>query len=225
MKRGFYSVVMMLCMVFTTNKATAQSSDDFAKNQLSISVGMLTHEDLREGFEDMFSRIFVDAFTLGLSEELREYNGDTPVMPSLGVSYYRGLNKHIYVGGSAMFQLLTTDYTFKNSTATASSTGLRIAIMPSLKCYYIHKKHFGLYGRVDAGVLFRENNKLKCNNMSDNDREILRKSEDLNDKSAARMGFHVTPIGIEAGGKNFSGFLEIGYGQRGMFAAGVNIGF
>ena len=86
------------------------------------------------------------------------------------------------------------------------------SIMPSFKCYWVNKNHFGLYSKVAAGVGFLKN---KSKNFE------LNKE---NDETNTYFMFQASFIGAEFGSK-FRGFVELGVGDQGFALAGIRYKF
>lgn len=74
-----------------------------------------------------------------------------------------------------------------------------VMVLPSCKLMWFNKKHFGMYSRVAAGVWLTSDN--------------------------ATFGFQADPIGMEFGGAHFRGYLQAGFGNLGIFQAGVRYAF
>ena len=80
-------------------------------------------------------------------------------------------------------------------------------IMPSAKYYWSNKEHFGFYSKIALGATFHSEKSNSNKYQSDN-----------YDKSKVYFATQVSPVGLEAGVKNFRGFLEAGWGEQGVIA-------
>ena len=87
--------------------------------------------------------------------------------------------------------------------------------MPSVKFNWLRKKHFGLYSGVSAGIMVMS---MSCN-------EIAKQLDsEAKDQTLASFMFQATAIGAEYGGP-FRVFLEAGFGEKGVFCAGLRYKF
>lgn len=117
----------------------------------------------------------------------------------IGVEYFYHTSPVVAVG--AMFSLAGCTY---SSDLNLKST--YITLMPAVKFNWLRKEHFGMYTLLAAGATF-----------------IHEKLETETKGQLSFMG-HVSALGIEFGGP-FRGFLEVGFGERGMLTAGVRYKF
>ena len=117
----------------------------------------------------------------------------------IGVEYFYHASPVVAVGG--MVSLAGCTY---SSNSNYKST--YITLMPAVKFHWLHKEHFGMYSMLAAGATFHH---AKAGSESKN--------------QVVFMG-HVTALGVEFGGP-FRGFVEAGFGERGMLTAGVRYKF
>lgn len=120
----------------------------------------------------------------------------------IGIEYYRHVTPVVALG--AMASIAGCDYDTK-SNATASST--YITVMPGVKFNYLRRTHFGLYSGLAAGIMFNTN------------------KFDGDSESNTFFIYQLTAIGAEGGSDQFRGFLEAGFGERGILCAGLRYKF
>lgn len=117
----------------------------------------------------------------------------------VGVDYFYHTPPVVAVGG--MVSLAGCTY---SENGNLKST--YITVMPALKFNWLHKEHFGMYSMLAAGATFHH--------------------ASLGSESENKVNFmaHVSALGMEFGGP-FRGFVELGFGERGMLTAGVRYKF
>ncbi len=128
----------------------------------------------------------------------------TSMWGPVGVEYYYHVTPGVAFGAMASIAGCTWS---KNSDASSKY----ITVMPSVKFNWLRKTHFGLYSSLAAGIMFFSTS-IKDENGKD-------KSENI----TSFMG-HATALGAEFGGP-FRGFIELGFGERGMLSAGLRYKF
>ena len=116
----------------------------------------------------------------------------------VGLEYYHHVTPVVAVG--AMASVAGCKYGDKDGSSTF------ITVMPSVKFNWLRKEHFGMYSSLSAGVMFA---KTKHAGESDNKTQF--------------MG-HISALGAEFGSQ-FRGFVELGFGERGVVTAGVRYKF
>jgi len=117
----------------------------------------------------------------------------------IGIEYFYHTSPVVAVG--AMVSLAGCTYSSNNDCKSTY-----ITVMPAVKFNWLRKEYFGMYSQLAAGATYHH---AKQGSESDN--------------KVVFMG-HVTALGIEFGGP-FRGFLEAGFGERGMLTAGVRYKF
>jgi len=131
------------------------------------------------------------------------HSDQTGLWGPVGVEYYYHVTPGIAVGAMASITGCTWS---KNADASSKY----ITVMPSVKFNWLRKEHFGMYSSLSAGVMFFHTSvKDNGNEQSENKTVFMA---------------HVTALGAEFGGP-FCGFVEAGFGERGMLTAGVRYKF
>ncbi|MCR4920019.1 MAG: hypothetical protein K5928_09475 [Prevotella sp.] len=127
----------------------------------------------------------------------------------IGVEYYYHVTPVVGVGGVAEYA------TCKAIDDVAHVKGLTetfISVMPSVKFNWLRKKHFGMYSGLSAGVIFF---KVAA------DDAVKAGNPEAKDESRATVIFNATAVGAEFGGTAFRGFVEAGFGEKGVLCAGL----
>ena len=131
----------------------------------------------------------------------------------VGVEYYYHLTPVVGLGAVAAYAKC------KAIDDKAKVEGLNetfITVMPSVKFNWLRKKHFGMYSGLSAGVMFLS--------MSVDDK-VKTADPDAKDETLTSFMFQVTALGAEFGGTAFRGFVEAGFGEKGMLCAGLRYKF
>lgn len=131
----------------------------------------------------------------------------------VGVEYYYHLTPVVGLGAVAEYAKC------KAMDDKAKVVGLNetfITVMPSVKFNWLRKKHFGMYSGLSAGVMLLS--------MSVDDK-VKASNPDAKDETLTRFMFQATALGAEFGGEQFRGFVEAGFGEKGMLCAGLRYKF
>ena len=172
-------------------------------HELSLSYGLGSIAQLGDGIGEGIALIFSD----------KEYDDGFILGPITAEYFYHFNNPRLAIGGSFSYSKWDSDVLIRNSHEKVGETKRNFfSIMPSFKCYWVNKNHFGLYSKVAAGVGFLKN---KSKNFE------LNKE---NDETNTYFMFQASFIGAEFGSK-FRGFAELGVGDQGFALAGIRYKF
>ena len=172
-------------------------------HELSLSYGVGSIAQLGDGIGEGIALIFSD----------KEYDDGFILGPITAEYFYHFNNPRLAIGGSFSYSKWDSDVLIRNSHEKVGETKRNFfSIMPSFKCYWVNKNHFGLYSKVAAGVGFLKN---KSKNFE------LNKE---NDETNTYFMFQASFIGAEFGSK-FRGFVELGVGDQGFALAGIRYKF
>lgn len=172
-------------------------------HELSLSYGLGSIAQLGDGIGEGIALIFSD----------KEYDDGFILGPITAEYFYHFNNPRLAIGGSFSYSKWDSDVLIRNSHEKVGETKRNFfSIMPSFKCYWVNKNHFGLYSKVAAGVGFLKN---KSKNFE------LNKE---NDETNTYFMFQASFIGAEFGSK-FRGFVELGVGDQGFALAGIRYKF
>ena len=193
--------ILMVAVAFMTAwNVNAQNENLHHELSLSYGVGSIAQVGgIGEGIALIFSdKEYDDGFILG---------------PITAEYFYHFNNPRLAIGGSFSYSKWDSDVLIRNSHEKVGETKRNFfSIMPSFKCYWVNKNHFGLYSKVAAGVGFLKN---KSKNFE------LNKE---NDETNTYFMFQASFIGAEFGSK-FRGFVELGVGDQGFALAGIRYKF
>ena len=131
----------------------------------------------------------------------------------IGVEYYYHVSPVVGLGAVAAYAGCKAE---DEKTHKDDLSETFITIMPSVKFNWLSKKHFGMYSGLSAGIMFIS--------VSPNDNA---KANDSNakDETLVSFMFQATALGAEFGGEQFRGFVEAGFGEKGVLCAGLRYKF
>jgi len=89
-----------------------------------------------------------------------------------------------------------------------------MTLMPAVKLDWLRQKNFGMYSKLAIGATLRSE-------------KIDYETAGHDDYSNTEMhvNWQVSLLGLEVGGRNLRGFLEVGTGEQGIFDIGLRYKF
>ena len=125
----------------------------------------------------------------------------------IGVEYYRHVSPVVAIGGVVSIAgCKWGDDDFFKSTY--------ITVMPSVKFNWLRKNIWGLYSAASAGLMF----------INDEVDKGYNGTKDIKSDNATIFMFQGTLLGAEVG-RQFRGFAEFGFGEKGLICAGLRYRF
>lgn len=198
--------LMMMVTVALMTAMNVQAQSDELKNEIGISYG-LGVSVIGDGIGNAIGNGIFDGMTGRNWTNSKNFG-------TLAVEYYRHLDDDpkLAVGGILTYARMGEDVEYKG-TKEGERTRTWMSLMPSMKYYWAQKKNFGVYSKLGAGLLM-----------------LHSKNEDFVDhesRSDTKYYFmwQASLLGIEAGSKNFRGFVELGAGEQGIVLAGIKYKF
>ncbi len=155
------------------------------------------------------SDIFAETLSNGLLGIAQKSETNTWGMIGLGYRYH--INK-ISLGVDLGFSS-ADEKLFKKDTDTEPFETKKIKrffILPTATYRYYKGNLIELYGSASIGAIM-ENIK--------SDRKEVKKEDETS------FGYQITPIGLRIGSNTVGGFVELGYGQKGLINAGLSFRF
>jgi len=174
------------------------NAQDEQKNEIGVFYGVGSASDILSTLTSAFSAAVGD---------------QSSWLGPVGVEYYYHLTPVVGLGAVAEYAKC------KAMDDKAKVKGLNetfITVMPSVKFNWLRKKHFGMYSGLSAGVMFVS--------MSV-DNAVKAADPEAKDETKAAFMFQATALGAEFGGEQFRGFVETGFGEKGMLCAGLRYKF
>lgn len=178
------------------------SAQDEPKNEIGIFYGVGSASNVVSSFGSAFS------FSTG---------DQTGYWGPIGAEYFYHVSNVIGLGVVAEYAGCKWDkpYTLNGSLKTTY-----ITVMPSVKFNWLRKEHVGLYSGISAGAMF-------CSITPSGDFKTdpqYKNIDDVKEENVTDFMFNINVIGVEFG-TAFRGFAELGFGEKGLFCAGVRYKF
>ena len=188
-------LVMVVAAMMATVNVNAQ---DELKNEIGAFYGVESASNIFSVYSSMFAAAAGD---------------QSSWWGPMGVEYYYHISPVVALGGVAIYAGCKAE---DEKTHKDDLSETFITIMPSVKFNWLSKKHFGMYSGLSAGIMFIS--------VSPNDNA---KANDSNakDETLVSFMFQATALGAEFGGEQFRGFVEAGFGEKGVLCAGLRYKF
>lgn len=203
-------VIILLLLVSNIN---AQFKDqNFKKNELSLEYGAFTLPDMFE-FSGMLFKALIGGYEWG-----EKYKGFNPVerdgnnVGCFSLSYNRFINERFALGVSISYQGIGSQYVYNINDTIYQPSWVKqyYSILINARFNYLNLEYLKMYGNLGVGVCLNKNTYL--NRPPGFDAMIF--------DFGTTFGFQFSPVCLQIG-KNFGGLLEIGFGDKGAFRAGV----
>jgi len=199
-KRAIFTA--MLLMVAVTLSAQEKTGKTNA-NEIRISYGILTMPEVVNSIMATWSSIGIDISM----DSVTDYNASLHGVATM--EYNRFVTKWLTVGGSLSINPINTVIKTKSDLTLTWSYYL-FNVMPKVNFYYLNKDMISLYSGIEAGlatILWTD-----------------RQGSTTKTDAGFTTAFHVNAFGIRVG-RQIGGFMEWGYGFRGVVNFGVSAKF
>jgi len=205
MKRLFLCLVFV-GMIFDISAQELQDTQvSVPKHEVYAGLGLLNDNQMIA----MVSDVIVTVLTLGYAIEPGSYQALTPFL-----GYRHWFTKRFSLGGIFAFDVNSVKvYNSADPKQKREVNRYYMTFAVEPKFNYISKPAFQLYGYLGLGATI-----------------VTFANANFDDGSQAEISrvpyfnVHVTPIGARFG-KEFGGFVELGYGYKGIINAGVSYRF
>ena len=183
-----------MCFVVVSS---AYAKNDKDRNEFSIVYGQATVPQ----FAYVMGEVFGAMFSLGHA------SFENPHMfGAAGVEYVHYTNDWFGFGGTVLCDYMTAKTVSVDKDGNKTPNGDFklgcLSAMPLVKFAWLNRAHVGLYSKLAAGAgYFFANGGEAKDNFS--------------------VAFQATPVGVDFGGEQFRGFLEVGVGWQGIVSGGV----
>ena len=195
-------IFLMAAVAMMAATSVNAQSDEF-KQEIAVTYGLWSNSDIIDAFE-----------TIGTAMMGVQTDNDSFFGP-ISVEYFYHVNPWLGVGGIAAYGQMKQDYYFgsKKDGKDGEIKNNYITLMPAVKFDWLRKSHFGMYSKIALGATLRT--------------EKMDDTSDGNDESDSEMhvNWQVSFLGMDFGGEQMRGFLELGTGEQGIFVAGIRYKF
>lgn len=187
-------IALFMCFVVVSS---AFAKNDKDRNEFSIAYGQATIPQ----FAYVMGEVFGVMFSLGHA------SFENPHMfGAAGVEYVHYTNDWFGFGGTVLCDYMTAKTVSVDKDGNKTPNGDFklgcLSVMPLVKFAWLNRPHVGLYSKLAAGAgYFFANGGEAKDNFS--------------------VAFQATPVGVDFGGEQFRGFLEVGVGWQGIVSGGV----
>ena len=192
---------IIVCVIFLTFGTTVVKAQEIGKHEVNLT------------YSDGIPMTFVEGFSNALSSAIlgQKLNSETTSSGNFGLGYRYQITERIRVGGDVAFQQEQTKQSYKNNILIAKRTNNYFMVMPTLSFSYIKTEWLDFYGSAAAGVILDRYTSTEPNKPAVKDNNV-------------DFAFQVNPAGLRVG-KKLGGFVEAGFGHRGIISAGLNYKF
>lgn len=192
---------IIVCVIFLTFGTTVVKAQEIGKHEVNLT------------YSDGIPMTFVEGFSNALSSAIlgQKLNSETTSSGNFGLGYRYQITERIRVGGDVAFQQEQTKQSDKNNKPIAKRTNNYFMVMPTLSFSYIKTEWLDFYGSAAAGVILDRYTSTEPNKPAVKDNNV-------------DFAFQVNPAGLRVG-KKLGGFVEAGFGHRGIISAGLNYKF
>ncbi len=195
-------LLMAVAAMMATVNVNAQS--DEPKQEVGVSIGVWSNSDIINTFETITTNIF------------GAQTGDEDFFGPISVEYFYHLKPWLGVGGIAAYGQMEQDLflTGKKNGKDGVLKNYYMTLMPAVKLDWLRQKNFGMYSKLAIGATLRSE-------------KIDYETAGHDDYSNTEMhvNWQVSLLGLEVGGRNLRGFLEVGTGEQGIFDIGLRYKF
>ena len=211
MKKLFALIAAMTltASAFAQKTFVSGSGYEIPANEVSLSVGVLSYPHMVMGF----GGILASAFTAG-NAEIDACN----TVGAYSFEYMRYVHPHVAVGGIVTYEACRLKMVNKDGTPQDSHWQHFMSAIPAVKFPWFSKEHVSMYSKAALGLMADVN---EAYSTTDSNGEVEETPSCLN----ISLGFQVTPVGIDFGGRSFRGFVETGFGVSGLVLGGLRYCF
>ena len=183
--------------------AQAENYDDGIVNEVSFSYGALSSSGIISIFNHVWDGLFG-----------AKYDNSSFIGP-ISAEYFYHVSPVFGVGVIGVFSREKEDV-IQNNEVCGEQTSKFITVMPAVKFNWLRRSNWGLYSKAAFGYSRANYNTTG----KDSDGKTIENKSHCN-----YANFQASLIGVEAGSANVRGFAEAGFGEQGMFLAGLRFRF
>lgn len=185
-------LVLVVAAISATMSVNAQVED--LRHEIGVTYGT-GNSIIGEGIGSVFDALFNSISGVKSANEKQ--------FGTLSVEYFYHLNNpNVAIGLIGAYSEESRDL-MKSDTKIGDAKKTNFTIMPSAKYYWSNKEHFGFYSKLAFGATFHGETKNSKESSNSDDNSVF-------------FAAQISPVGLEAGLKNFRAFLEGGWGEQGV---------
>ena len=195
--------IVVICYAFCASAQTQEIEE--TRHEMAVSYGTIPNSIWIDVLSDVIPAIF------GEKADDKGYIGP------IGLEYYYHTSPLVGVGAVAVLAT-NNENAYQKETLDSHRIRSYYTLMPSVKFNWLRKAKWGMYSKVALGATLAHSCKQ---NYNDNGK-LTGDKETHND---VFFNFQASLIGVEAGGQQARGFVELGLGEQGIALAGVRYKF
>lgn len=192
------TIFLMTALAVSAILCVPAQAQEETRHEVGISYGAVPNSIWLDAFGDVISSIFGE-----------KYEQDAYVGP-IGIEYFYHTSPLIGIGAVATFVNNKEDGIRDNQVISKISSSY-YTLMPAVKFNWLRRDKWGMYSKLAIGATYRDYSKTHEQEKA-TDNEVL-------------FNFHVSVLGVEAGGQHVRGFAELGIGEQGVILGGVRYKF
>ena len=176
--------------------------------------------EVRAFYGETFQLDFANALTDALTNIFStHYKTSSNVYGAFGLGYRYNINR-FKVGGDVSYIAYRSNVAMKKGgEADYKTSDNNFIVLPSAEFVYFKRGILELYGGAGVGAFVSLS---KSSPITPEGKKYL--NNNLNDKSV-NLAYQINPIAIRLGTGTVGGFLELGYGMKGLVNLGVSFKF
>lgn len=195
-------------------------------NKLLLTVAILlsgvmcvnAQEKQKHEFKSFYSTAYPgnisDAFAFGIANAITgNEKMETSSFGMVGLGYRYQISNRFKLGLDLGFSP-AKELVFKNKTdqkASKETKIYRFMVIPTVDFSYWRNDWINLYGSAGAGLMAT--------------RRVEKNNSDAKPLNTRELAYQMNPIGVRIGNKTIGGFIEAGYGYKGLITAGISLNF
>ena len=195
---------ILLCIALAMGFTAASMAQHYdwkdSRNSLSVSVGSPSFLSGTQGFFNLL-------FRGGNDDETQ-----ARIFGTYGIHYGFNATRWLRVGASAFYSGWKISEIKEAITQTDRSDEL--VLLAKVDFTYLNRKYVRIYSGAGIGADLTTLRKYRNGSLVD---------EEGNGSLTPYLGWTVTPIGLEAGGKRLFGLLEVNIGHADLLRAGIGV--
>lgn len=203
MKISYMMIAIMILAMMVRAVQAQEASQKMNQNEIRIGYGVLTGPEIANSLFSLWPAIGIDIS----KDTIKDYNSTFHGLSTL--EYQRFAAGWISLGGSLSINPVGTVIT-TNHGLNLTWNYYILNLMPKVSLYYLNRETVALYSGVEAGgalVFWRD-----------------RQGSSVKTDVAFMPAFHINALGVRIG-KQIGGFMEWGFGYRGIVNFGVSARF
>jgi hypothetical protein len=128
------------------------------------------------------------------------------------VEYFYRLKKWLGVGGMLMYGNGKPKAEVNNA-LVAEAKNHYLSLMPAVKLDWVRRQYFGMYSKLAVGLTSRHQSMKGAGESRFEETNYLHPNA------------HLTVVGMDFGSPHFRGFIDLGFGEQGIFSLGLRYKF